>query len=110
MIRRIELIVILLSCCCWGCNSDQGASPPKEYKILRSGAPDELLIRPTGARYEIQIAPWEKGHQVTVLPKTEGDMEVFQSKTMKFWIEGSEVKVEVVDQRVIDVDLEKLDG
>jgi hypothetical protein len=103
MLARTVLLVLIfsLSCSC-GCQSNKTPVKSVRYRILQSGTPNELHIQPVDKPYALVISPWEKGHEIVVIPRGNGDLQPFRSKKLRFWMEGNEVKVEVLEQGVID--------
>jgi hypothetical protein len=103
MFRTVRSILVLSLLCSFGCDSSKTPLELPRYTILKSGDPNELPVQPKDSPYWLMISPFEKGHEVLVLPSGSGDVERFRSKRIRFWIEGDEVKVEVLEQGVIDV-------
>ena len=115
MTRLVIAVLVLSLLGSYGCQSEpapkDNAPPakseepekPPQYKILESGSPEDLHIQLRNAPYGLVISPSDKGHQVVILPKAKEGVERFRSKRIMFWMEGNEVRVEVLEQGVVDV-------
>lgn len=102
MAKIVELFLIFSLLCLCGCQSNQPPVRLPRYAMLKSGDPDELHIEPVDKPYALILSAWDKGHEIVVLPRGSGDIQRFRSKRLRFWMEGNEVKVEVLEQGVID--------
>lgn len=115
-LAEIVLAVVVLSLIAsHGCQSEpdpkenepapKSEEPEKspQYKILESGSPEDLHIQPIDAPYGLVVSTTEKGHEIVILPKAKEGVERFRSKRIRFWMDGHEVQVEVLEQGVVDV-------
>ena len=102
MTKTVGLVLTFSLLFSGGCRSEQTPVKLPRYTILKSGDPEELHIEPVDKPYALVLSPWEKGHEIVVLPRGSGEIQRFRSKKLRFWMDGNEVKVEVLEQGVVD--------